>query len=510
VLDLSELPRPVIRYGAGVWRRRWLVILVAWLAAGLGWFAISLLPDRYESQAHVFIQEALVDPLLKDIAANPNYERRVDVLRLSLLTYPNVEQMVYRAGLDASIEAVSALDRQAQLERLVREVSSTISIRSPRSMYFIISYGHSEPEVAKKIVDAAVNILIEEDLGASLRENESSEEKLRVSIDQLNDELTQQERDIAEYRRRHADELLVNLSNDQVTARKQAQLSDIVDNISQVRGRVETLRASLASTSRFSTGGELELLKVQLAQLRSQYNDSYPDIQNLLQQIERLESGEALPDNPAYVRLQTELQSANNRLRGLRNNEERLRTELASQSISQGQSPTVVAELQRLQRNFNETQSRLGRLLSARDSLALRKTLDGDGQGLDYDVKERPRTALIPSSPNRKLLIFAVIILALGAGSGLALVLTFIERTYTQSSDLEEAFGLPVLGAVGTVSTKARLRASIWDFSRLAAAGSAIFIIGYIYYYTAVLHPQELILKGESTKSVATIVKDVE
>lgn len=508
MLDLSELPRPVIRYVAGVWRRRWLIILVAWVTAVLGWLAISQIPDKYESQAHVFIQEALVDPLLRDVAARPNYTQRVEALRLSLLTFPNVEEMVYRSGLDSTIEAVSALDRQAQLERLVKGVAENISIQSPRDMYFVLKYSHVSPDMAKNVVDAAVNILIEQDLGASLRESEASEQKLKTTIAEYDRLLAGQEQEIARYRRIHANELASSLGTEQIRERKRAQLNDLVDNISQVRLRVETLRARLAVTPKVSTGGELNLLKVRLAQLRSQYNDNYPDIQNLLSQIARLESDDALPENEDYLRLQAELNSARDSLRALQVREDRVRSEIETDAVTIGQAPAVVAELQRLERNYSETQNIHRKLIGSRDALALRKTLDNGGQGLDYTVFERPRKALVPSDPPRMLLILAVAVLAFGAGGALALALTFIERTYTQSADLEEAFDLPVLGAIGKVHTRQSRARTRYDFLRLSAACSVLFLLCFVYIYMAVLHPQASLLKsGDDTDLSVSLTK---
>lgn len=504
VFDLSELPRPVIRYGAGLWRRRWLIVTLAWLTALACWAAIWLLPDKYESQAHVSIQEALVNPLLKDDAVRPDYEQRVEVLRLSLLTFPNVEEMVYRVGLDKTIDANSPLDRQAHLEQLVKNIAGSIRIESPRDMYFIIKFFHSDPQIAKDVVDAALNLLIEQDLGASLRDQEASELRLRSTIAEYDALLSEQAREIAEYRSVHAEELASSLGDEQSKIRRQAQLDDLVDNISQVRLRVESLRQRLVLTPRVSSGGELEDLKIQLSQLRGQYNDNYPDIQNLLKQIERLESDTALPDNPEYRRVGAELRSAQDTLRALEVREDRIRSQIETEAVTFDQAPAVVAQLQRLVRNNQETKEIYQRLTASRDSLALRKTLDNGGRGLEYTVFERPRKALVPSDPPRMLLILAAIVVAFGVGVFLALVMTFLEKTYTQLSDLEEAFGLPVLGAIGQVQTS-RIRKKVrFDFFRLTMACSALFLLCFGYIYAAVLHPQAAVLKGGAPASVAT------
>jgi len=503
VFDLSELPSPLIRYGAGVWRRRWLIVVIAWMTALLGWAAIWFLPNQYVSQAQVLIQE----PVRNDRAANPNFERRVDILRLSLLTFPNVEEIIYRAGLDEEIEAVSPSDRQAQLEGLVMGVTDGIRIESPKDTYFIITFSHSDAEIARNVVEAAVNLLIEQDLGTRLRDTETQEQKLNKSISEFDSLLARQERAIAEYRLRYADDLASSLGDEQARDRRRDQLENIEDRISEARIRVETLRARLSVTPKTTTGGELEALKIRLAQLRSQYNDNYPDIQNLIQQIAQLEASESLPDNPDYQRIASEFQTARDTLRALEVREEDLRTQIEAEQVTFSQAPEVVLELQRMERNLKETRDTHQSLLAKRDALFVRKTLDDGGTALDYDVLEPPRKPLIPTSPPRLILIVGATIAAFGAGGLLALVLTFIERTYTQSSDLEQAFGLPVLGAIGRVSTPASRRKARFDVLRLFGACAALFLLAAVYIYLAVLHPQAVILEGKPDGVVATLRK---
>ena len=44
-----------------VWRRRWLALAVAWSIALIGWLAISLIPNTYESTARIYSYD-MVNP----------------------------------------------------------------------------------------------------------------------------------------------------------------------------------------------------------------------------------------------------------------------------------------------------------------------------------------------------------------------------------------------------------------------------------------------------------------
>ncbi|MEM9899335.1 MAG: Wzz/FepE/Etk N-terminal domain-containing protein, partial [Pseudomonadota bacterium] len=120
MIDLSTLPTPIVKYGVGLWRRRWMAAACAWAFALVGWAAIWLIPDQYESRAQVFVQtETILDPVMNGVTARPNYERRVEVMRNQLLTRPNVEKIIFNTGLKDLVEGDTALARQAALQKLV-------------------------------------------------------------------------------------------------------------------------------------------------------------------------------------------------------------------------------------------------------------------------------------------------------------------------------------------------------------------------------------------------------
>jgi len=292
VFQLPDLPRPVIRYVSGLWRRRWIVIGVAWAVALAGWFAVWLLPDQYESRAHVFVQtETILEPVLTGIIARPDYSRRVEVMRLQLLTRPNVEEIVYRAGLDQTIEARTELERRTKLEGLTGWVAGEIVIDSPREMYFVISYKHGDPVVARNVVDAVLNLLIEQDLGASLAENEAARRRLDLRIEEFRDLLTAKDLEIAAFRRANANELAAAEGNLRLRDQKQTELTRVSEGIDQTKRRLVNLQNLMSATPRTNSQTELDTLRLRLAELRSQYEENHPDIKGVVARIEQLESG---------------------------------------------------------------------------------------------------------------------------------------------------------------------------------------------------------------------------
>lgn len=506
IFELADLPRPIIRYGVGLWRRRWTVTTVTWTAALLGWFALWLIPDKYESRAQVYVQtETVLDPVMTGVTARPNYEKRVEVMRLQLLTRPNVEEIIYRSGLDKDVKAVDPREKRAQLERLIDWVASEISITSPQEMYFVIDYKNSDPTIARNVVDSALNLLIEQDLGASLSENEEARKRLDAEVAAFDERLTAKEQEVAAFRRRHAEELALVEGNDRRRDLMESELSRVTDELALAERRVSTARSLLASTQSTSSGSELDRLMVELATLRSQYQENYPDIQAVKARIQQLQAGDdtALPSNPEYKRLAAELRAAQDIAAGLQDRQKRLRGDLDALDFAIGQAPRAVADLQRIERDYEQTRKNYEELLQRRDRLAITANLGAGSQGVEYKVFERPQVSLIPASRQfRVLLIAGVSILALGAGVAAAIVLTWMQKTFSQTSELQAAFGLPVLGALSEVRSEAVNAERRRDVKRLVGAAAALAAVAAFYVYWEVVRLPRVGIDGAATASV--------
>jgi polysaccharide chain length determinant protein (PEP-CTERM system associated) len=485
--EIADLPPQVIRYGAGLWRRRWTVAIVAALTALFAWFALWLIPDQYASRAQVYVQtETVLDPVMTGVTARPNYERRVEVMRLQLLTRPNVEEIILRSGLDREIKAKDPRERSAQMERLIEWVAGQITITSPQELYFVIDYKNSDPAIARNVVEAALNLLIEQDLGASLTENEEARNRLDAEIAAFDERLTAKEQEIANFRRMNAEELSLVEGQGRSRQLMEAELSRVTDELAVAERRVATARSLLSQTAATSSGAELDRLMVELAGLRSQYNEDYPDIQVLKARIAQLQSGAGsqLPDNPEYKRLFAELRAAQDVASGLADRQRRLKADLEALAFTLGQGPRVVAELQRIERDYEQTRKNYEELLERRDRLSITANLGAGSQGVEYKVFERPAASLVPSSPPRLVLIALATLGALGAGLGAGIFLTWLQKTFTQGAELQTAFGLPVLGALSEIGSDAVLAERRRDLKRLAlgAAGFAAVFAFYVYW----------------------------
>jgi uncharacterized protein involved in exopolysaccharide biosynthesis len=209
-----------------------------------------------------------------------------------------------------------------------------------------------------------------------------------------------------------------------------------------------------------SPRAQLAAAIARLNMLRMQYTDSYPDVVMQKRLVKRLESQQAAEagdtkgiSNPVYVMIMTKvadqegevavdrkrLDDANKRL-------EQAKT-LAAEAIS------IQRQYQDLDRDYQVLHTNYETLVSRRESATITQAAGSQQSAFTFRVLSPPMKPQSPVSPNRFLLNAAVLLLGIGAGAGLAFVLGQLSGRILSMEQLREAFELPILGAITTVST---------------------------------------------------------
>lgn len=109
---------------AGFRRLRWSIIVIAWAVCLTGWLAVAALPDRHMAQARIFVDTGtILAPLMKGLAVSADVDAQVEMMRRTLLSRPNLKQLLRLTKLDATVHDEVA--RTALIERLGREIQLT-------------------------------------------------------------------------------------------------------------------------------------------------------------------------------------------------------------------------------------------------------------------------------------------------------------------------------------------------------------------------------------------------
>ena len=106
---MNDLYRELLDYLRGMWHRRWIGLAAAWIAAIIGVAVVYRIPEKYEASARVYVDtESLLRPLLSGLAIQPNLDQQVALMSRTLISRPNVEQLVRMADLDLRVRSQSS------------------------------------------------------------------------------------------------------------------------------------------------------------------------------------------------------------------------------------------------------------------------------------------------------------------------------------------------------------------------------------------------------------------
>ena len=99
---MESLSTTIFQYLHAIWRRKWMTAFAAWAICIVGWTVIAMMPSKYESSARVYVDgDGLLGPLLRGIAVEVDPAQQLDVLQRTLLSRPNLEQLIHMADLDS-------------------------------------------------------------------------------------------------------------------------------------------------------------------------------------------------------------------------------------------------------------------------------------------------------------------------------------------------------------------------------------------------------------------------
>src|SRR5215470_14192832 len=303
------LPAQAMPLLHAVWRHKWLGVATAWLVCAAGWIGVALVPTKYESSARVYLNaDPLLTPLLKGLAADTDPSRQLDFMQRTLLSRPNLEQLIRLTDLDNGVRTPQEKDA------LFKRLATDIEVRPVTPNLLSLSYRDSDPLLAKNIVQSLLTIFAEKIAGSSRAEMDSAQRFLEGEIASYRDQLRAAERRRAELAEKYPD-IVQNKTPDAPAS------DDNGSRLDQVRGAVarakfeladaitkrDALQKELASVPATLTvdrgppvvvnNGRLSPVEERLQEIRRnldglllKYTENHPDVRAARQAIAQLEA----------------------------------------------------------------------------------------------------------------------------------------------------------------------------------------------------------------------------
>ncbi|RED49876.1 XrtA system polysaccharide chain length determinant [Aestuariispira insulae] len=462
-------------------RRKWTALILAWIVGVAGWVGISALPDKYQSDAQIYVDTStLLGPLLKGIAVQGNIQQQVAVMQRTLFSRPNLEKVVRDNDLD--LEVHSAED----MERLLTKVEDNANIKSGGPNLFIVSYTNKDPGLARNITQSFLDIFVSTNVGQSRVGMETAKSFIEAQIARYESQLRDAEEELAQFKVKNSDFLAKgDFFKRYETVRKEYR--EMEQALVDAEVVTRQLEKQLTQTPRFlevedstaSSGGRkeqssaekaLEDAQEDLTSLQSRFTDQHPDViaakrvlddaqKRVDKEKEEIAAGGEDPTvrktrvpNGIYEQIQVRLfETAQTKAR-LEEQFSRIKAEFEVMDEQKSSAPEIEAQLAGLNRDYDVIKKQYEELLVRRESVNISAARETSTDAVQFRIIEPPKVPILPAGPNRPLLTAAVLVFALGIGAGLPILLGFASGYIHSSRNLEDTYDYPVLGTVGYVS----------------------------------------------------------
>ncbi len=499
---MHEIFDKVTEFVWGVWRYRWTALITAWLLALAGWFMVAQIDARYPATARLYVDtNRILEPLLRGIAVQPNVKQRVSLMSKTLLSRPNLEQLIDKHNLDV-IDGEN-VPREYVIEELLNEID--IRDTNGGQSIYSLSYSHQDAATAKAVVQSLIDIFRNSSLDEERVDNQSTQQFLDKQIDKYEERLTASEKRLAEFKRKHAGSLpgeaggyykrMENLVGLQRTA--QLELQEAINRRDTLRNNLareeQKIRSSASRRSPFDS--RIAELQGQLDELLVRFTDRHPQVSILQQSIDDLKlkklnssggtsnSAALIQKSIVYQKLSTLLAEAEADVSKLRARDSNYESRIDALKGTVDSLPEVEAELKQLDRDYETVRNQHETLLTKREAARLTGNIGSDSNDVKIQLLDPPFVPSRPTDPDRLILNALTLIASIIVGVLAAFFLSMLHPVFYNQRSLEHLTQIPVLGSVSLNQRPAERVSSVLKHMKFTviAALLPVVCVGVVY-----------------------------
>ena len=432
----------------------------------LGWFVVWgaswVLPVRYKSGTLILVEQPTMPKNYVEPNVSDDLQNRLQSITQQILSRTRLLLIIDKLDLFGSNHNQITPDEKVELMRKDIDIELVHDSHGEQITAFKISYSAHDPHIAQQVTSELTNLFISENLKVRQQQSEDTTKFIGGQLENARANLAEQEAKVREFKGEHEGELpSQEASNIQILSGLQAQLQNEQDSLNgakQQRIYLQTLieqYRSLHTTARTADGTptglsaidqELERLKSKLVDLSSRYTDSYPEVENLKEEIAKTEKrrgvlvadlktkangGRPFDDSTAadpsqnspLLQLQGQLQANQAEIANREQSIAGLKARVNGYQDRLNTAPTREQQLADLTRGYEQSKANYDNLLRKQNESAMATSMEQMQQGERFSMLDPPTLPLKPDFPNR--LKFCGIGLGVGLALGLIVVVSF-------------------------------------------------------------------------------------
>lgn len=492
-----------------VYTRRHLFIIVAASVALIAVFASFFVTKRYEAQTTVFIERNVINSLMKGMTVSPSMDDRIRVLRYYMLSRDMVTRTLKKMDMDAD----ERYRDEAQFEGLVVKCQEQTSINVRGQDLFFVSMIDPDPYFAKEYINTLVSIYVEENMSDKREESYGANRFLteqvafyKQKLDEIDAKLIQFRKETGIYSAVNEPSVMAQIAKDEETLREiKGQKTQIFSTIKTIKQQLAMLKETTALGINDPFGGigagsgddyRIEQLQAKIDELLLVYNDQYPTVVKMRDQIAELQRRQtdevAVPamnvetvnynpvEDPVYVDLKMRMNLAQSDLSALVAKEQELTAGIQANKELLRNFPQDKKTLNDLERERAMQSAVYEQLLQRVGISEVSKQMEVSDKSTTFRIVD---PAILPTGPvgiKRIMLMLAGVFGGLLAGLGAVYIAEHLNSSIKGSQKLRE-LGVTVLAEIPFIwsDIEAQLM-NRKDKAALAFAGGCAIMIGLL------------------------------
>jgi uncharacterized protein involved in exopolysaccharide biosynthesis len=397
---MDEVNHGILDYLRVFFRRKWFIIIPAFVGLVLGICTSLILPKEYLSSMKILVEEEKNDnPLLTNIAVSTSAKQRIQTVRETMLGWESLNELVKRLHLGGNLHS------QIEKEQFIKKLQDQINFK-PDGNIIDISYISTDPQQSKAVVKNVTDIFIGRNLLTQNMETSNAikfiEEQLHVYLGKI------KSAEIANLKDK-LDALLVD------STELHPQVKELR---SQIKAKMDELKAQ-------------NLVYSEDARLTAETTN--PMIEQIQQALANL--------GPKTV---SSSQVNPNAAAG---GDKDLYKVMLMDKID-----TVMA------RDVNVNERIYNNLLQRLETAKITQRLQSSSEGTKYMIIEDARLPLKPIRPNKIVVALIGLFLGLSAGVALIFMMEFLDKSFLDVQEASTFLNVPLLGGISKINTDVTLK----------------------------------------------------
>ena len=512
-----------------LWRRKWQVIIPAFVLFVASVAVAFTWPRSYESKATILIEEPDISGEFVQPATVGFADQAVQVISQQILSRQNLIKLIQKFDLYPETQdpneltaAATSLRENIKVEFISAEVNDpTMAGRRQATIAFTLSFLHEDPRTAQKVAAELVSLYLAENQRTRRAKAAQTTEFLAREAAKLAEQITALEAKLAAFKQENAGSLPEEVSiNQQTMYRYELQLLELRHQIQSQEERKAYVESRLAQVSPYASiplgdgtvlrpEERLKKLQSQYSALSYTYGPKHPTMVEIATEIENLkealgtdgQGGSDNPSNPAYIQLQAELKAINSNLNSLRATRNDVAAKFQSMESQMLKAPDIERAYLLLARNYENATADY-RAVEEKLSEARRlEALETERKGQHFSIIEPPEVPLTPVAPNRKLLVLVGFMIAGIGGLGVASLAEVLDQTVSGPRQLAAIAGAAPLVVIPMIQPEAS-KPRAFATSLLVIVGISALLASGLFAVNAFVAPVEELV-SDSTPAAA-------